>query len=100
MPLLPLASDLAFILKDVGSAVVFGGKRTHGKLRREKIEEPTEGGFRVVGYRTTLLVAADDAALATAVVGSTLTIDGTAYKLRDPGVEQPDGMRAYLLAEA
>lgn len=93
------AAQRAHMLKITGQPVVFGTRRTYGSLERTPIDVVAEGNVPVTIYRTTLIVADGDAALAGVKVDSRLTVGGRRFAVRDPGIAGDDGFRTYELAE-
>lgn len=94
------ASELDFVLQDCGNAVVFAGVRgtVYGLLRREDVDVVDPSGTTLKLTSTTLLLR-DGTQPSAWKEGALLTVDGVGYRLRDPGVVQPDGLRKAVLVE-
>lgn len=95
------AAVLDAMLKATGSPVVFAGVRStvYGKLRREAVTVVDPGTGASINITATTLLLRDGAQPAAWKEGATLTVDGVEYRLRDPGVVQPDGLRKAVIVE-
>lgn len=97
------ASELDFMLQDAGEPVVFAGVRgtVYGLKRDDDAEliDPSTGAQLSITRTTLLLRAGTEPADWTE--GALLTVGGVGFRLRDPGVVQPDGCRkAVIVARA
>lgn len=95
------AAVLDAMLKATGLPVVFTGVRgtVYGKLRNEAATVVDPGTGASLNLAATTLLLRDGAQPAAWTEGATLTVGGVPYRLRDPGVVQPDGLRKAVIVE-
>jgi hypothetical protein len=94
-------AELDFMLEDAGVAGVFSRgaatlASTYGLLDKKQIIGQADGGYVELGNDIT--VAVRDGTQGTATLEDVVTIAGIAYRLRNLGVAQADGLRVLTLA--
>src|SRR5512138_1255710 len=79
---LDISSDLDAILAEAGEVVVLGPDTTHGIVRRPDASELEASGAGSLITRQ-VVVTVRTGALTALATGATITVGGTAYRVRD-----------------
>lgn len=99
MPIGTSATELDYMLADLQGPgnVVFGAQTTSGICTNTEtpVVDPSTGATLMV-RRTELLIR--DGTLTGLDIEATITVDGTAYVIRNLGSVQPNGMKPLELA--
>lgn len=91
-------AELDFMLQDAGVPASFGATSTFGILHTESVPTMTESGFGLNVYRTVLRIR--PGTLGAIKTGSAITVNGVAYKVRNIGELEDDGLLPVTIGRA
>jgi hypothetical protein len=100
VPLLS-AADLDFALQACSGSltpnVVYGAQSCYGDVKREPVVDATSSGLQRIGTHVTLVIR--DGALTGLADDSAITVNGSAFTIRDVGIAHQDGTRMLTLVD-